>query len=53
MAREYNKVQCKRCGAKWRPRVAHPRYCRVCRTPYWDSKRVNRIKRKNRAKKQV
>jgi len=30
---------CKRCGADWKERVKNPRYCPLCKSPYWDKER--------------
>lgn len=32
-------VKCLRCGAVWAPRVASPKKCKVCTSPYWWVKR--------------
>ncbi len=31
---------CKRCGADWQERVNDPRYCPLCKSPYWNKGRV-------------
>lgn len=28
-------LECKRCGARWTPRVPDPRQCPVCKSPHW------------------
>lgn len=30
---------CKRCGHNWISRVAMPRQCPHCKSPYWDKER--------------
>ena len=29
-------LECKRCGRSWKPRVASPRVCPYCKSPYWN-----------------
>ena len=31
---------CKRCGADWQERVNDPRYCPLCKSPYWNKEKV-------------
>lgn len=33
------KVKCKRCGWEWVPRVANPKWCPKCNSPYWNRER--------------
>lgn len=33
-------LTCKRCGASWEPRTAHPVRCPACKSPLWDQDRV-------------
>lgn len=33
------KIECKRCGHKWFPRVLAVKYCPKCKSPSWDKER--------------
>lgn len=33
------RLQCKRCGHQWVPRIDHPVTCPKCRSPYWHQER--------------
>lgn len=33
--------ECLRCNGTWEERVPNPRYCPLCKSPYWDRERVN------------
>ena len=41
------KLECKRCGHKWIPRVAEVRICAKCKSPYWDKEKKKKDKNKN------
>jgi predicted Zn-ribbon and HTH transcriptional regulator len=38
-------VNCLRCGHKWNPRIANPRVCARCHSPWWDTPRPSIEKR--------
>jgi hypothetical protein len=31
---------CKRCGCDWNAKIENPRYCPLCKSPYWDKDKV-------------
>lgn len=36
---ELNKLNCKRCGFSWIPRITEVRICPKCKSAYWDRDR--------------
>jgi len=41
------RYRCKRCGHEWIPRMASPRVCPKCKSPYWEkeARKVEYLKR--------
>ena len=31
---------CKRCMSGWNAKIENPRYCPLCKSPYWDKDKV-------------
>jgi len=38
---------CKRCGDDWNAKIENPRYCPLCKSPYWDKDKVRFPKEAN------
>lgn len=40
---EPHRLQCLRCGHKWKQRVSDPKKCPACNSPYWRSPRKDKV----------
>ena len=34
--------KCLRCGHEWLPKIAKPKWCPRCNSPYWNRERIKK-----------
>ena len=39
---------CLRCGHTWVKRIEKPKFCPRCRSPYWDTPRIRKRRKKTK-----